>query len=53
VRVLFEDRSVTAGEGHFLDDFRGQDLYQRYGGGYGVGYGNGPVALHIYEIIEP
>lgn len=50
VRVLFEDREITAEEGWFRDDFRGQDLYQRFGGGYSVGYGNGPVALHIYEI---
>jgi hypothetical protein len=52
IRVLFEDRSLTAAAGHFTDDFRGQDLYQRYGGGYGVGYGHGPVALHVYEIAE-
>ncbi len=53
VRVLFEDRELTAKDGYFIDDFRGQDLYQRYGGGYGVGYGNGPVALHQYEILGP
>src|SRR5262249_12417599 len=38
VRVLFEDRTITADEGSFVDDFRGVDLYQRYGGertGYG------------------
>lgn len=50
IRVLFEDRHLTADEGFFTDDFRGQDLYQRFGGGYGIGYGNGPVALHLYEI---
>ena len=50
VRVLFEDREVTADDGAFSDDFRGQDLYQRYGGGYGRGYGDGPVALHLYEV---
>jgi hypothetical protein len=50
IRVLFEDRELTANKEWFGDDFRGQDLYQRYGGGYGVGYGNAPVALHIYEV---
>jgi hypothetical protein len=53
VRVLFEDRELTAADGHFVDDFRGQDLYQRYGGGWGVGYGDAPVALHIYEVTAP
>jgi hypothetical protein len=53
VRVLFEDRELTAGDGHFVDDFRGQDLYQRFGGGPGTGYGDTPVALHIYEIASP
>ena len=53
VRVLFEDRTLKAEDGYFVDDFRGADLYQRYGGGYGVGYGNGPVALHLYEIAGP
>jgi hypothetical protein len=53
IRVLFEDRTLTAQDGFFVDDFRGADLYQRYGGGYGVGYGNGPVALHLYEIAAP
>jgi hypothetical protein len=48
VRVLFEDRDIIANDGHFTDDFRGQDLYQRHGGG--AGYGNTPVALHLYEI---
>jgi hypothetical protein len=48
VRVLFEDREVTADDGSFTDDFRGQDLYQRYGGG--TGYGDTPVALHMYEM---
>jgi len=50
VRVLFEDREIVAGKGHFIDDFRGEDLYQRFGGGPGVGYGDTPVALHVYEI---
>ena len=50
VRVLFEDREITAGDGSFSDDFRGQDLYQRFGGGWGVGYGDAPVALHVYEV---
>ena len=27
-----------------------EDLYQRYGGGFGQGYGDAPVALHVYEI---
>jgi hypothetical protein len=48
VRVLFEDRSIAAAEGYFEDDFRGADLYQRYGGA--EGYGDTPVALHVYEI---
>jgi hypothetical protein len=50
VRVLFEDRELIAEEGGFSDDFRGADLYQRFGGGWGVGYGDAPVALHAYEI---
>lgn len=50
VKVLFEDRELTAAAGYFLDDFRGQDLYQRYGGGFGTGYGDAPVALHLYEV---
>lgn len=50
VRVLFEDREITAADGAFTDDFRGQDVYQRFGGGWGVGYGDAPVALHIYEV---
>src|SRR5262249_8666182 len=53
VRVLFEDRDLTAADGYFVDDFRGQDLYQRFGGGWGVGCGDGPVALHLYEIHGP
>jgi hypothetical protein len=52
VRVLFEDREVTAQDGHFEDDFRGADLYQRYGGGWGTGYGDAPVALHAYEVPD-
>ena len=50
VRVLFEDRALTAADGFFVDDFRGRDLYQRFGGGPMLGYGNAPVALHVYEI---
>jgi len=50
VKVLFEDRDLTAAEGEFTDDFRGADLYQRFGGGYGTGYGDAPVAFHGYEI---
>jgi hypothetical protein len=48
VRVLFEDREIVAKDGWFEDDFRGTDLYQRYGGT--TGYGSAPVALHAYEI---
>ena len=33
VRVLFDDRELEAADGCFVDDFRGQDLYQRLGGG--------------------
>jgi hypothetical protein len=29
VRMLFESREIVAGEGFFVDDFRGMDLYQR------------------------
>jgi len=50
IKVLFEDREIVAGPGYFTDDFRGKDMYQRFGGGPGAGYGNDPVALHIYEI---
>ena len=51
VKVLFENRDIAASDGFFTDDFRGQDLYQRFGGGPNDGgYGNTPVALHIYEI---
>lgn len=48
VRVLFEDREIVAQDGFLVDDFRGTDLYQRYGGT--TGYGSAPVALHAYEI---
>ena len=51
VRVLFEDRDIVAQAGYFVDDFRGRDLYQRYGGN--TGYGNAPVALHLYEVPIP
>ncbi|MEO8501129.1 MAG: hypothetical protein ABI565_09455, partial [Vicinamibacteria bacterium] len=50
IRVLFEDREIVAGPGYFVDDFRGRDLYQRFGGGPGVGYEDEPVAFHVYEI---
>jgi hypothetical protein len=50
VRVLFEDRELRAASGYFVDDFRGQGLYQRFGGGPMVAYGDAPVALHVYEI---
>jgi len=50
IRVLFEDREIVAESGYFVDDFRGRDLYQRFGGGDGAGYGSDPVALHIYEV---
>lgn len=50
VRVLFEDRDLTAGDGYFVDDFRGKDLYQRFGS---MGYGSEPVAFHVYEIEVP
>ena len=52
VRVLFEDRELTAEAGSFTDDFRGADLYERYGGGPTIGYGDTPVALHIYEVAR-
>jgi hypothetical protein len=49
IQILFEDRVIVAEDGYFVDDFRGVDLYQRYGGERS-GYGNAPVALHIYEV---
>lgn len=49
VQVLFEDRELIAQDGFFTDDFRGEDLYQRYGGERS-GYGNSPVAAHIYRV---
>jgi len=45
-----EDRDLTAADDSFADDFRGRDLYQRFGGGPMLGYGDAPVALHVYEI---
>ena len=48
IQVLFEDREIVARDGFFEDDFRGADLYQRFGGG--SGYGDTPVALHVYVI---
>lgn len=53
VRVLFEDRELTAADGHFIDDFRGEDVYQRFGGDFGAGYGSAPTALHLYETPLP
>ena len=50
VRVLFEAREIKAADGFFVDDFRGHDLYRRFGGGPAAGYGDTPVAAHIYEI---
>ena len=52
VRVLFEDRELKAEAGSFTDDFRGADLYERYGGGSTIGYGDTPVALHVYEVPQ-
>lgn len=51
VRVLFEDRIIIAEDGYFSDDFSGSDLYQRYGGERS-GYGNAPVAMHVYEVTK-
>jgi len=53
IRVLFEDRELTAVDGAFVDDFRGADLYQRFGGGPYTGHGDTPVAVHIYELPSP
>jgi hypothetical protein len=50
VRVLFEDRELIAGDGFFTDDLRGDDLYQRFGGGPGVGYGDEPLTVKLYEL---
>ena len=50
ITVLFEDREIVAHDGYFVDDFRGADLYQRFGGGPGAGYGSEPVALRSYEF---
>ncbi len=52
VRVLFEDRELVAEDGFFVDDFRGADLYQRFGGERS-GHGSAPVALHLYEVAGP
>jgi len=49
VQVVFEDREIIADDGGFIDDFTGADLYQRFGGLH-TGYGDTPVALHVYEI---
>lgn len=51
VRVLFEDREITAAEGSFSDNLSGEDLYQRYGGER-TGYGNSPVAVRVHEIAD-
>jgi hypothetical protein len=53
IRVAFEDRELTAEDARFVDDFRGQDLYERFGGGPYAGYGDTPVALHVYELPAP
>lgn len=50
VRALFEDREIVTGDGFFTDDFRGRDLYQRFGGSTNGGYSDEPVALHVYEV---
>lgn len=49
VRVLYEDRDIVAEDGFFTDDFTGTDLYERFGG-RGTGYGDAPVALHVYAV---
>jgi hypothetical protein len=49
VRVLYEDREIVAQDGFFIDDFTGTDLYQRFGG-RATGYGDAPVALHVYAV---
>ncbi|NBY03410.1 MAG: hypothetical protein EBQ87_15750 [Planctomycetes bacterium] len=51
IKVLFENRTIVADDGFFIDDFSGVDLYQRYGGER-LGYGSAPVALHVYQIGE-
>ena len=43
------DREVKAADGFFVDDCRGHDLYQRFGGESTTGCGE-PVAVQIYEI---
>ena len=53
IRVAFEDRELVAENGYFTDDFRGHDLYERFGGGPYAGYGDSPVALHVYELPAP
>ena len=50
--VLMRAEALVAKDGFFLDDFRGEDLYQRYGGGWGTGYGDAAVALHAYEVPD-
>ena len=35
--------------GFFVDDLRGEDLYQRYGGER-TGCGDSPVAVRVYEV---
>jgi hypothetical protein len=53
IRVAFEDRELVAGDGQFTDDFRGRDLYERFGGGPYAGYGDTPVALLVCEMRLP
>ncbi len=50
MRVLFADREIGVESGSFVDDFRGEHLYPRYGGA--EGYGEAPVAVHVDEIPE-
>ncbi|HEX3151792.1 MAG TPA: hypothetical protein VHR66_27215 [Gemmataceae bacterium] len=49
VRVLFEYPELVSEEGCFVDDFRGTNLYQRYGG-EGTGDGDNLVAVHVYAV---
>jgi hypothetical protein len=48
--IAREDRALTVSDGFFVDDFRGRNLYQRFGGGPMRGYGDAPLALHLNEI---
>ena len=51
MRVLFEGREIRAENGFFVDDLRGEDLYQRYRGER-TGYGESPVAVRVYQRPE-